>query len=76
MLEKIAQLESERMALLDQVNEDNEENFTLWSSLEEVTQDLNAKEIHLTLLKRDLQLATAEIRSSTEMRQEIEGLKK
>ena len=76
MLEKIAQLESERMSLLDELNEARRENFTVWNSLEEVTQDLNAKEIHLDLLKRDLQMATTEIRSSTELRQENETLRK
>ena len=76
MLEKIAQLESERMSLLDELNEARKENFTVWNSLEEVAQDLNAKEIHLDLLKRDLQMATSEIRSSTELRQENETLKK
>ena len=76
MLEKIAQLENERMVLLDELNEARTENFTVWNSLEEVTQDLNTKEIHLDLLKRDLQLATTEMRSSTELRQENETLKK
>ena len=76
MLEKIAQLESERVGLLDEVNEARKENFKVWNSLEEVIQDLNAKEIHLDLLKRDLQMATSEIRSSTELRQENESLRK